>query len=412
MNSNTPCYTQQLRLIRFTQTSDQNAQFTFILPSNLVRGFVDELISPFFEFANQNWRLRMIRSELHIGAFVELILPNKSIMESNTGNLIVMVDVSLNIVNLNHFSENQTFSKQQVLFNRDNTMFGSGCLIEVSSLGKRSFIREDSHLLVELELGNAMISCNLHLIPSCEDSFESNFYFANLFWKLTLVIDFEDQIDLNLYIPSSKSGLVYLISFGLLITPNVEIRERLDLLIRDGEAEIELSRNTSERIATVLMNSLNTSSITMCLQNIRFQKFCFLTLHRELMIETTFSMVVEDTEGFLWNVEFFQVSNRLYTRLTPKRTQQAIVKSNSIRILGWNLCFRRHRHGVTHFSLHQKNFISQLEFQTTSVISTDLLSRNINQKCMKDEDWDEFKDSTFPGVAYLQVSRSFFDYFN
>ena len=408
MNSCQSGYTQQLRLVRFAQLSDQNVQFTFMLPSNLVRGFVKELNSAIFTFANQNWCLRIVRSDLHIGAFLELIVPDNSTTNSNPENPEALIDLTLTVINLTHFSDNQTFSERRVLFNHDNKVRGSGCLIEASSLCEKNFVREDGCLLVELELANPMICYDLFLFPNYENYYESKFFLSGVEWKLTLFVAFKDHIILNLKSYSSKSSFLNLISFELLICPDVEIGRRIDLLLQGGEAEIELTGNISEMTALSFLKCFSQPTMSIRLRNVRHQKFHLLNLHRELMAEQSFIISIKGTDGFLWNVGFLRLNDRLYTRLMPKKTEKAIVKPDSIYTIGWNWCLlsqlEERVKSLANFYMCQKNFISYYGLQETNVIPTDIFKRKISQTNSKDEELNEHLDSTSPSVSYLQVS--------
>ncbi|KAL5108177.1 hypothetical protein TcWFU_009344 [Taenia crassiceps] len=134
----------------------------FLIPSSVVRGFVKELDSVRFTFLGYKWRLRTLRTKMHIGAFLEL-LPTKS-----PTNFELRLDFAFIILNREHFSKNQHFSQRQVLFTRDGRKHGCKTLIELSYLFSDKFLSDDNTFLFEVDFSSPRIDLLVQLYSTSE----------------------------------------------------------------------------------------------------------------------------------------------------------------------------------------------------------------------------------------------------
>lgn len=108
--SSTQAASSQLHLVRFSCPSKDRAQFLFAMPSNLLQGFIKELNSTTFEFPNRGLRLKFVRSSVDIGVYLELIVHNNTSLKRFPGEISICLDIAVTIINLEHFSNNQTFT--------------------------------------------------------------------------------------------------------------------------------------------------------------------------------------------------------------------------------------------------------------------------------------------------------------
>ncbi|KAH9280883.1 hypothetical protein ECG_07069 [Echinococcus granulosus] len=141
---------------------DESFVSIFLIPSSVVRGFVKEVDSVSFTFLGYKWRLRTLRTKMHIGAFLEL-LPTKS-----STNFELRLDFAFVILNREHFSKNQHFSQRQVLFTRDGRKRGCKTLIELSYLCGDKFLSDDNTFLFEVEFSSPRIDILVQLNSTSE----------------------------------------------------------------------------------------------------------------------------------------------------------------------------------------------------------------------------------------------------
>ncbi|KAM7542921.1 hypothetical protein Aperf_G00000001163 [Anoplocephala perfoliata] len=104
----------------------------------------------------------MQRSQMHIGAFLRL-LPSKLLT-----NMEIFLDISLTIMNREHFSKNQHFTERQVVFNRETRRHGCETLIELSDLSGGKYLSDESTFLLELELLNLKLNIFAQLSSTSE----------------------------------------------------------------------------------------------------------------------------------------------------------------------------------------------------------------------------------------------------
>ncbi|KAL5963548.1 hypothetical protein TSMEX_008716 [Taenia solium] len=400
----------QLRLIRFSQLAAQNVQFTFLLPAGLVRGFISEMDSATFEYGNHMWRLRMVRTSLHIGAYLELVMPNRTAESSPLGDFSLWLDFIFTVVNLKHFSDNQTFKEKQVLFNRDNMSHGSGCLIEATVINERNFVYEDGCLLVELELANVAVSLTLPLSLGRENHFESsNFMYGGEVWKVEMTVDRKDRASLNLSCQSSRQTHGYLVSFELLINSSLEVGRRVNLLVHQSGGQIELPENLNTQLIPCWAESFRRRMIFICLKGIRMYRVSLLILPKE----PPFMQCAEDAGGSPWIVTFSISSDCLYVRLMPQETEASGLQPDSLRVVGWSWCFRDEplENGclVQQIYLCQQKSTSQHCFRTGPISSTEVINKIDSpndrlQRNMREEEKSECVDSAFPSGSNLKVS--------
>ncbi|KAL5105526.1 hypothetical protein TcWFU_007027 [Taenia crassiceps] len=385
MNSSLATSTQ-LRLIRFAQLAAQNVQFTFLLPASLVRGFISEVDSAAFEYGNHMWRLRMVRTTLHIGAYLELIIPKRSTESSASGDLSIWLDFTITVVNLKHFSDNQTFTEKQVLFNRDNTSCGCGCLIEATVINERNFVHEDGCLLVELELANVAVSLTLPLSLGKENYFESShFVYGGEVWKVDLTVDWK------------------------------EVSHRVNLLVHQSGGQIELPENLTTQILSSWEEFFHRRLMFICLKDIRLYRVSSLILPKELMEEPTFIKCAEDAGGCSWIVTFSVASECLYIHLMSQETENSALQPDSIRVIGWSWCFRddplENGGAIQQIYVCQQKPSSQHCFQAGTAFSTEAINNTDSsngqlQRNMREEEEEETSEcvsSAFPSGPNLKI---------
>ncbi|VDD77794.1 unnamed protein product [Mesocestoides corti] len=153
----------EVPLIRCSYTRENGGcVFLFLIPSNVVRGFVEEIESARFEYLGYQWKLRVIRSKVHIGAFVHLLALRPST------NFELRVDLALTILNKEHFSKNQDYFRPKILFTRFNDKHGCKTLIELSGLCADGFLFDDNSFLLEVEFTNPRLDIALQLHSTSE----------------------------------------------------------------------------------------------------------------------------------------------------------------------------------------------------------------------------------------------------
>ncbi|VDM20200.1 unnamed protein product [Hydatigera taeniaeformis] len=410
----------QLRLIRFAQLTAQNVQFTFLLPACLVRGFISEVDSATFEYGNHMWRLRMVRTSLHIGAYLELVIPSR-VTEgaSSEEDFSLWLDFIFTVINLNHFSDNQTFTEKQVLFNRENMSRGSGCLIEATVINERNFVHEDGCLLVELELANVEVSLSLPLSLSKENHFESScFVYGGEIWKAEMTVDLKFRASFNLSCQSTDQTLGYLVSFELLVNSTLEVSPRLDLLVHQSGGHIDLPDDINAQIFSSWTESFHRGLIFICLKGIRLYRVGLFILPNDLTEERSFLKCAEDAGGSSWTVAFFVASECLHVCLTPQGAETSALQPNSVRVVGWSWCFRddplQHFGEVQQVYIRQREPISQQHYlQTDPYIPAEVIHRKDSlssqaQKNMREADEEvksECTDPIFLSGSNLKVSN-------
>nr|CDS30319.1 conserved hypothetical protein [Hymenolepis microstoma] len=333
----TPTISSNLQLIRFSRLSDNSSQFLFLLPSNVLRGFINEVDSSTFEYANYFWRLKAVRSKVHIGVYLELVTPNTAFEKRSLGKFSIWLDLSFTAISLTHFSDNQSFTKHKVLFNRHNTVWGSGCLIEASTVKEKNFVREDDQLLIELELSNVMTNLTFPLTSRSEDHFESiDFQFGGEIWKISLTIDWEDQTIFRILNQSQRKNLVYLISFELSINSEQKKGSRIELLIHHRDARIKISEDFNLGILASMMDQPKQKKLSVFLRDVKLYKFSMMSLPPGLSKHPHFLKYTEDVQGYLWNVAFSVSSGNLFAKLLPGEMKSIDVEPNATRIVGWS----------------------------------------------------------------------------
>ncbi|VDO07769.1 unnamed protein product [Rodentolepis nana] len=336
MNYN-PQISSNLQLIRFSRLSDNCSQFLFLLPSSILRGFINEIDSSTFEYANHVWRLKAVRSKVHIGVYLELVTPNTAIEKRSLGKFSIWLDLSFTAINLEHFSDNQNFTKHKVHFNRHNTLWGSGCLIEASTVKEKKFVREDDQLLIELELSNVMTNLTFPLTSRSEDHFEStDFQFGGETWKISLTIDWEEQTILRILNQSQRQNLVFLMSFELSINSEQKISSRIELLIHHRDAQIQISEDANLDILVSMINEPKQKKLSVYLRDVKLYKFSNMGLPPGLSKNHHFLKYTEDVQGYLWNVAFSVSSGNLYAKLLPGEMKSVELEPNATRVVGWS----------------------------------------------------------------------------
>lgn len=150
-------------LIRCTfSPKTESVALVFLIPSSIARGFVQEMDSVQFSYFGSKWKLQIQRSQMHIGAFL-LLLPSKC-----PTNMEIFLDISLTIINREHFSKNQQFAERQVIFNRGIRRYGCETLIELSDLFGGKYLSDESTFLLELELLNSKLNIFTQLTSTSE----------------------------------------------------------------------------------------------------------------------------------------------------------------------------------------------------------------------------------------------------
>lgn len=134
----------------------------FLIPSNIVRGFIKEIDSVQFPYLGYRWKLRFQRTKMHIGAFLFLIISKPAT------NMEIYLDMSLTILNREHFSKNQHYADRQVVFCQDIPRHGCKTLIELSDLFGGKFLADDYTFLLELELSNPKVNIYAQLTSTSE----------------------------------------------------------------------------------------------------------------------------------------------------------------------------------------------------------------------------------------------------
>lgn len=170
------------RFVRLNDKSDTQV-FTFIVPTQLTRGFVNEVYSENFLFRNQTWVVKFDRKERHIGAYL--------IMRSMQNQLSCIIDYSFMVLNRDHFTKNESFSERSCEFSLKKLCRGRPSFIEVADLENRHFLFDDGKFLIELELKNCATiyddDLSLAQLDEANDTIESNYFtFGGCDWSILL----------------------------------------------------------------------------------------------------------------------------------------------------------------------------------------------------------------------------------
>nr|CDS32199.1 conserved hypothetical protein [Hymenolepis microstoma] len=80
----------------------------------------------------------------------------------------IYLDMSLTILNREHFSKNQQYEERQVVFCRDTRQHGSKTLIELSDLSGGQFLADDYTFLLELEVSHPKVNIYVQLTSTSE----------------------------------------------------------------------------------------------------------------------------------------------------------------------------------------------------------------------------------------------------
>ncbi|VDN99333.1 unnamed protein product [Rodentolepis nana] len=80
----------------------------------------------------------------------------------------IYLDMSLTILNREHFSKNQQYEERQVIFCRDTHQHGSKTLIELSDLTGGKFLADDHTFLLELEISHPKVNIYVQLTSTSE----------------------------------------------------------------------------------------------------------------------------------------------------------------------------------------------------------------------------------------------------
>lgn len=145
----------------FSPDSD-SFTFIFLTPSNIVRGFIREVDSVHFPFMGYKWKLNFRRTKMHIGVFLTLL------SSKPPTNVEISLDMSLTILNREHFTKNQHHASRHVVFSQGNRRHGCRTLIELSDLSGGMFLADDHTFLFELELSNPKVNINVELLTTSE----------------------------------------------------------------------------------------------------------------------------------------------------------------------------------------------------------------------------------------------------
>lgn len=420
-----PTTSSNLQLIRFSRLSDDSSQFLFLLPSSVLRGFINEMDSSTFEYANHIWRIKATRSKVHIGIYLELVTPNTAGGKRSPGHFSIWLDLSFTAINLEHFSDNQSFTEHQVLFNRRNTIRGSGCLIEASTVKERNFVREDNQLLIEVELSNVMTNLTFPLAPRSEDHFEStDFQFGGETWKLSLTIDWEDQTILKILNQPLRQNLVYLISFELSVNSKQKKGPRIDLLIHRRDARIQVSEEVNLEILASMINQPKQKKLSVFLRDVRLYKFSNMSLPPGLSKHHPILKYTEDVRGYLWNVAFSVSSGNLFAKLLPGEMKSIAVEPNTTRVVGWSWRLLNNPsedviRGLNHIFVCHESLLPLNGSRSNAITQAETVSMKysvagIYPPKLKDPKMEEYLNFTSPPGWALKVRINFFKliYFN
>ncbi|KAL3311299.1 hypothetical protein Ciccas_010121, partial [Cichlidogyrus casuarinus] len=158
-------------LHRFVRLCDQKDTqiFTFVIVPQLIRGLVDQISSMPFVYGHHLWRLIVHRKEPHLGVFLEcLSIANCFEDGSNSQDCNVVVDATFSIQNRQHFSRNEQFELNRVVFSLEERQVGRNAFIELAELSSRKFLFDDGKCLLEVQLQQIKTTLNLNAYP-CQD---------------------------------------------------------------------------------------------------------------------------------------------------------------------------------------------------------------------------------------------------
>ncbi|VDD75372.1 unnamed protein product [Mesocestoides corti] len=399
MNLNS-VHSQYIPLVRFTQLSTDDALFVFAIPSSFVRGFLPEIESSNFEYFNHFWRLKLQRTSLHVGAHLELIIPIQKARNYREESFIIWLDLSITVINLTHFSDNQTFT-ENVFFNPENMSRGSKCLVEASELQNRNFVNEYGKLFLELELANPTINLNVFLTQLNENCFESGvFEFGGSYWRLGLTADQGRHAFLSFRCLEPRHVFVQSISFSFIVDSNFHINQQVDLLIGPEEEHIRLADHMNLCILSSLKSTTYRCVLPVCLANINLLKFSLISLPQGLENLSLYTTKAFDTKGFDWDVVFSVCKDRLYVQLVPPESSRYHLDWDTIRTVGWSWSFWDLSQATTRppqqMYICQHRFPSLCWLQTDSFVQKESIDEEVqslsNQKCVTAEGTE--------GIAY------------
>lgn len=181
-------------LHRFVQLGDRMSThvLTFIVPSQLYRGFIPEVHSKDFLYGHQQWNLRFVRTDRHVGVYL--------VLRSALSGMTVRVDFNIAAINRDHFTRNENYGEKAAEFSASGGSHGCGIFIELSDLLHRHFLFDDQKFLVELELRNPTTLFSELIESSREilvnERFETTYFtFGCCDWNLLVTYDQDASSD-------------------------------------------------------------------------------------------------------------------------------------------------------------------------------------------------------------------------
>lgn len=310
-------------LLRFLETTGSTGGgggiFTFSVPVSLVRGFVEEIVTSPFEYHSFRWRLRLIRTQLHVGAFIEL----STRMENS--NSRIYIDYTLTVINQEHFSKNQSFSRRNVCFNNSSKSHGDGCFVEASDLCERHFVFEDGHFLLELEIAYPVVNICIEIHKHFNDFKSEEFTLGEQNWHLKMFHSNTDdnRIVVQCCTEDLSENAVLCLSFACRVLHGLTTHQRLSFFTNHDNLLLLASELSSEI-------SCAGSNFNLLLCDLRLQRFSGLRCRYARDIS------VQDCGNFTWVLRLNKQESNLDANLQSMENLE-LIPPNHVRVIGWSL---------------------------------------------------------------------------
>ncbi|XP_077982490.1 uncharacterized protein LOC144437424 [Glandiceps talaboti] len=153
-------------LHRFLSLDDKdNCQiFTFILTNPFDHNY-EEIKSRDFTYANNRWRVSLVKAEQQAHLYLSLI--------EATDGLNCSVDYSFTILHRDDYAKNEIFEEKKCHFTKKVPRHGRRSIVSKDELSHDGYLDENQEFLVELQLRNATTTfeCDMEILPNPEASF-------------------------------------------------------------------------------------------------------------------------------------------------------------------------------------------------------------------------------------------------
>ncbi|XP_071744826.1 uncharacterized protein [Lepeophtheirus salmonis] len=133
-------------LHRFLRLNDskETAIFTFIVTKSVTRDLHRDVTSKEFCYGHHRWAITFSRIDNMLGIFL--------IWRNPSDSMRVFVDFTFTLLNTDHFSQNESFSRKNVKFTKDTPAQGSRKFVTLTTLEEGNFMDRNGEFQLELKM--------------------------------------------------------------------------------------------------------------------------------------------------------------------------------------------------------------------------------------------------------------------